>query len=433
MMPSEKMSNRKILYILLALLVAVAVWLYADMFGNNNGPQQAETTITDVPITYTGEDELADRGLMLMEEGTTASVDITLSGARMLIVQPDRDDIKLIADLSSVEKAGIQNIRYEVRFADNRFSTSMIDKPNSFYATVNVTELNSKTVDVICELVGNVAEGYSAGELQLSQKTLELRGQEEDIQDVSYVKVTLDIGEDAMETVSQDLTFQYYDAEDQLLEGTGIHPTESTIQVTMPIYVTKELQLVVDFVESAGARVSNLEYDIFPDTITVSGDAGVLRDIDSITLGQISLLDLLGSGATSHTFSIIIPEGCSNLSGVTRATLKADFKDITRAQVTTGKFTYSNLPSGKTVDILTQELTVSIFGTSADVAAVTGEDITVVADLSNYAIASGTYTVPAKIQVGGGGDIGVSGTYHVQITIQEETASDEPDPPPPEE
>ena len=51
MMPSEKMSNRKILYILLALLVAVAVWLYADMFGNNNGPQQAETTITDVPIT----------------------------------------------------------------------------------------------------------------------------------------------------------------------------------------------------------------------------------------------------------------------------------------------------------------------------------------------------------------------------------------------
>ena len=33
MMPSEKMSNRKILYILLALLVAVAVWLYADTGG----------------------------------------------------------------------------------------------------------------------------------------------------------------------------------------------------------------------------------------------------------------------------------------------------------------------------------------------------------------------------------------------------------------
>lgn len=435
-MLSEHMRNRKLIYILLALLVAVILWLYVDMFGNNGGPFMAQVTVTDIPIEYEGEDELADRGLMLMEENTTATVDLTFTGARMLVVTLDRDDIKITADLSAVETAGVQSIRYDISFADNRFSTGMIKKRSVSSATVNIMELNSKTVDVVCDLVGNVAEGYSAGQLQLSQETLEIRGQAEDIDPISYVKVTLDIGQDATETVSQSLDFEYYDASDQQLDGTDVHPTVDQIQVTMPVYVTKELTLVVDFREFAGAREENLNYTISPSTITVSGDAGQLRDIETITLGQFNLLDLLGSGASSHTFPIIIPEGCENLSGVTRATLEVEFKDMSRSQVTTENFSYVNLPEGKQAEILTQQMTVSIFGTSEDVAAVTGDNITVVADLSNFSEASGTYTVPATVRINTSGDVGVSGTYHVQVTIREEQETPEPENPdttPPEE
>lgn len=429
MMLSEHFRNRKLIYILLALLVSVILWLYVDMFGNNGGPFRAQVTVTDIPIEYEGEDELADRGLMLMDENTSATVDLTFTGARMLVVTLDREDIKITADLSTVETAGVQSIRYDIAFADNRFTTSMIEDRSIYSATVNVMELNSKTVDVVCDLVGNVAEGYSAGQLQLSQETVEIRGQAEDIDPISYVKVTLDIGQDATETVSQSLGFEYYDENDQLLESTGMHPTVDHIQVTLPVYVTKELTLVVDFRESAGARKDNLDYEIKPSTITVSGDAGLLRDIDTITLGQINLLDLLGSGASSHTFPIIIPEGCENLSGVTRATLEVEFKDMSRSQVTTDNFSYVNLPEGKQAEILTQQMTVSIFGTSEDVAAVSGDDVTVVADLSNFSEASGTYTVPATVQIGTSGDVGVSGTYHVQITIRADEETPEPENP----
>ena len=47
----------------------------------------------------------------------------------------------------------------------------------------------------------------------------------------------------------------------------------------------------------------------------------------------------------------------------------------------------------------------------------TGEDVTIVADLSDYAVASGTYMVPAQVEVDG--RVGVSGTYQVQIRIPE--------------
>ena len=165
---------------------------------------------------------------------------------------------------------------------------------------------------------------------------------------------------------------------------------------------------------------------IRPGIIAVSGEAGLLRGINSITLGKLDLMDLYSSDVKRHTFSIIVPEGCENLSGVTRATLEIDFADLERAHVTTERFQHINAPSGKQVTILTGSLNVSIFGTAEDVAAVTGEDITVTADLSSYSGASGTYNVPAVVEVNTPGDVGVSGTYQVQVTIQEETAP-EPD------
>ena len=423
-------SSRKILYILLALAVAVAMWLFVDVSGGG----EVERTITDIPITYVGEDALADRGLMLVDDGTSASVDLTLAARRSLVIQPDRDDVRITADLSDVTGAGVQSIPYDVSFADSRITSGMIEERSIRSATVTISELNRKTVDIICDLVGNVADGYSAGELQLSQTTLEIRGQEADIADVSYVKVTLDIGEDATATVSESLEFTYYDARGQVLDGAGMHPTVTSVEATLPVYVIKDLELAVDFEEAPGARAANLIYEISPATITVSGDAELLRGVEAITLGQVDLLDLLGSGAGTHTFSIIIPEGCRNLSGVTRATLTVEFRDMTRRQVTTRNFRCENLPEGRQAEIITQQMTVSIFGTAADTDAVLAEDVTVVADLTNFSGASGTYTVPATVQVDSAGDVGVSGTYHVQVTITDEgEVPAQPDPEAPQE
>lgn len=415
------MKKRKSLYMLLAVLVAVSIWIYVDEFGNNGGPRETETTITDIPVVYVGEEDLAERGLMLLPEETTTTMDLTVSGGRRQVAALSRDNLRVTVNLNSVDHAGLQTVAYSsITSTSRRFAQNMIVLRTPNIATVNIKELNSKIVDIRCELVGNLADGYTAGELVLSQTTLELRGQAEDIDPISYVKVTLDIGSDASESVTQQLEFSYYDANDQLVVNPNIRPTEETVQVTLPVFVTRELQLVVDFKESSGVRASNLNYEIKPSTIMVSGDASKLKGVDTIVLGELDLLNLLGSDARVHTYPIIIPDGCQNLSGVTRATLEVDFKDMARTQVVTDRFTYSNLPSGKHVEVLTEELEVTVFGTTEDVAAVTGEHLTVQVDLSNYAAALGTYTVPAVVTEKAPGDIGVAGTYQVQVTIRDE-------------
>lgn len=426
---NDELKKRKGVYLLLAVLAAVALWFYVDEFGNNGGPYETEVVITDIPITFVGEDGLADRGLMLLlDEETDTTLDLTLSGGRRQVVSLGRDDLRVTVNLNSVDRAGIQSLAPTITSTKRHFSRDMIDSQSPSITMVNIKELNSKTVEIRCELVGNLAEGCSAGELVLSQTTLDLRGQAADIDPVAYAKVTLDIGDNANETVTQKLEFSYYDSHDQLVVNPNIRPTVETVQATLPVFVTKELSLVVDFKESAGLRKSNLDYEIKPSTILVSGDASVLNRVDTIVLGEFNLLDLLGSGVSSHTYPIMIPDSCQNLSGVTRAALEIEFKDMARNQVITDRFAYTNLPDGKQVDILTQELGVTIFGTSEDVAAVTGGDISLEVDLSNYAAASGTYTVPATVRVETSGDIGVTGTYHLQVTIHERS----PEPPEPE-
>ena len=213
MMQNENKSPRKVVYILLSLLIAIGFWIYVDENGNNGSARLVQREVTDIPIEYIGEEQLAERGLMLLETGTSTTVDLTLEGARRPVTELDRSKIRILANLSEVSIAGIQTIGYSVTYSDGKFSGDAVKEIQRSIsrATVNISELSKKTVEVRCELVGNVADGYSAGQIQLSQESVEIRGQTADIEPVSYAKVTLNIGKDAVKSISEALVCQFYD------------------------------------------------------------------------------------------------------------------------------------------------------------------------------------------------------------------------------
>ena len=421
----EKKPTRKYLYILLAILSAVVMWIFVDELDHRT----VEKVFEDIPVTYVDTyDELSERGLMLVRgEGssTVETIDVKLEGRRSLMAYLDESDITVTVNLSEFDRVGNrQRATRTISYSDSKFNALKINSATTI--TVDIAELNRRTVDVRCEVIGNVAEGYSAGEVQLSHTEVELRGQTKDIDPVSYVKVSFDIGADAEESITQELTFQYYDRNDNLLNSEGIIPAVETVTAKLPVYVTKELPLVINYQEAPGARLSNTVRELTPSTITVSGDASQLKNVKNIVLGDIDLLDLTDEATRYETtFPIIIPDGCKNVSGVTRATLKIHFEDMGTTEMMAYQFDYENLPEGKTARILTEELTVRFFGTTKDINNLSEEDILVVADLSDYSAASGTYTVPATVTVTSGADVGVLGEYQVEARIQQ--VVDEPE------
>lgn len=421
----SNISKRKAFFIALSILVAVSIWIFVDV----SNARTTSVTVRDIPIEYVDEDSiLADRGLMLLEDGTDTTVDLELTGTRWNIALLDKTTIRIQANLTNVTSVGKQYVTYKIFYPDRNFNNRYtITDQDPITVTINVGELYSREVDVRCEIQGKVADGYTAGELQISPGILEIRGEQEMIDLVSYAKVVLSL-DDAETTVSEQLDYQFYDQNDQLLEKTGIHATADQVQVTLPVNVTKEVRLTMNFIQSPGAQLENVAYEIMPSTITVSGDAAQLKDIDTIVLDDFNLLSL-GMGTTEyhHVYAITVPEGCENLSGVTRATLNISFRDMTSATVTATEFQLENIPAGKDIDLLTQELAVTVFGPAAEVNAVTADSITVRVDLANLSAAAGSYTVPAAVEIGNN-NIGIAGTYQVRLTIREYQETPEPEP-----
>ena len=426
-MESDKAGRRRVIYLLLSVLVACGIWLFVDL----SSGQTVTWEYQDIPIEFSFESTLTDRGLMLVEEGTDLTIDLTLKGTRWLISSLDRSQIRVTASLLDVTTAGEQRVNWVVSYTDSRFGNDAIQTESASIrmATVNISELYSRTIDVSCELVGNVADSYSAGQVQLSHTEVEVRGLQEVIDPISYAKVTLDIGDSAVETVRRDLELQFYDRSGQLLDKADIHASVENIQATLPVFVTKELRLVVSFEETVGARLENTERSIEPETITVSGDATLLKNVETIKLADYKLSELGTTASENYTtnyYPIILPDGCQNLSGVTRAALRIRFKDMTSATVHTENISWLNLPEGRQVEFMTGSLAVKVFGTQADVSALTGEDISVQVDLSDYSAASGTYTIPALVSVSKG-DVGISGEYQIQVTIREGVTEEPPE------
>ena len=421
-MENKSIGMRKVLYLLLAFCVAAMIWFFVDMTND----KVVEREISGVPIVYTDEDTvLADRGLMLLEEGTDDGIDITVKGKRWDVSQMDSNSIRVIVELKNITASGTQKVPYQLSVVTRFNNRVEVTDRSISMATVNISELYSKQVEVKCELVGNVAEGYNAGQLQMSHSEIEIWGQQELIDQVAYAKVKLDIGS-ATGSISETLEVQYYTAEGEMLDSAGIRTTVERIQVSLPVFVTKELRLTMNYIDAPGARRRNMRAVLDPETIMVSGPAEVLRDRETIVLGDFDLLSV-GDTESTHTYGITVPDGCTNLSGVTRSTLTISYPDKTTARVMTENIRFDNAPEGKDLDVQTPGVMVTVFGTEADVSALSGENITLAADLSDYGSALGTYAIPAVVEIDSGGDIGVTGEYEIQVTIRE--LGDEPEPP----
>ena len=186
------------------------------------------------------------------------------------------------------------------------------------------------------------------------------------------------------------------------------------IQVTLPVFKVKDVPLTVNFVESAGSRLENYTWALSHSSITLSGDASQISSISELVLGTLALEDLRGQ--ETFTYDIPIPDDVNNLSGISTVTLTITAKDVETREVEALNFSYENFSGDHEVSILTSSLPVTLRGTAADIEAVTGQNVHVIADLSGISADSGSYTVPARIFVEGY-DLGAVGSYEVTVHI----------------
>ncbi len=409
-MVEKRMSEKanKILYVVLSLLLAVIFWLYVDTANGNT----MRRTFSNVPIDFIGaEDTLPSRGLML-SSGGDATLDLTLSGPRSIISNLRPGDIRAQVNLTGINAIGPYSLQWTLKTPDNVNNSDInVERSSKGTVSIQVTSLYSKDIPVSVSVTGNVQEPYvyMADRVVKEPASVTLSGMQDNVDPVASARVVVDIT-DATDTISQEYSYELLDADGNVLEVQDVRFSDQKVNVTVPIYMVKTLDLKVDLKESPGSRLANVKWDLQPNTITVTGDPLSLETIDEINLGEVDLSTLYSDDV--RELDIKLPAGCENSSGYKTTLLSIKFHGLT-----TRSFSVTNIQSVGTsesqrFDPITTVMDVVLRGPAEDLEQVTEEDIRIVVDLREINN-DGTIQPLATVLVDGYSEVGAVGTYTV--------------------
>lgn len=413
-------SRNKVLQVIASILVAVAIWVYVDV---EKAPERTKT-IRDIPVEFSGESTtLADKNLMLLS-GYDTTVDLTIKGTKRELVKINKDNVRLVASTSSIDSVGVHTLRWDVVYPDGVQSSALsVDWASKYKVTVTVGELYTKEVPVNCVVTGTVADGYFTGETVLDPTTLVLRGQRDDLLNVAYAKLTVDIS-DATRSVIQTESVQLYDNDDNPVDNSNIRTNASLIQAKVPVLTTKEVSLAVELSGVPGSAGQSIKTTITPSSVRLIGEADVLESINEIVLATLYIEDL--DIWQQNSYVVTAPDGTWLANSNEVATVEITMEGIEEKTVTVDTFSYTNVPSGLYAEVL-DTLDVRLWGLSEELAELEADAITATADLSSVT-ETGSCRVPVTVTISGYRDVAVKGSYEVTVYVTDTQPEPEPEP-----
>lgn len=408
----SKLFENKIFWAVVSLLAALFIWVYVT--GTQEEP--IELSFNNVEVVFTGEDTLqASRGYVI-NNISTETVSVKISGTRRNIGSLSASDIKATIDVSLISQTGTITQYYTLTYPDGVDADAVsIVSSNPSVISFNVTRMSTKQVPVEVQFKGSTAEGYIAGEVEYEPKTITISGPESEHEQIDHVYAEIG-GDELTMTRTADVPFVLMDKSGNELSSDGFEFDVSTINVTIPISMMKEVSLYVQCIYGAGATEENTSIEIEPSTITISGDTSVVSGINRIDIATIDLTDF--ALTLQDTYAIPLQNGVENVSGVTKAEVTIEIQGVSTKQFTVTNFNYTGLPDGYYVEeIITQNLEVKVRGAQDVLDQIQSSNLRAVADLSEVT-QTGIMYVPVKVELDGFTNAGAVGEYMIAIRIR---------------
>ena len=423
----KKITSSRILYIVLACILSVILWLYVASYVNTD----MEAELTGLEINYVGGDDILRDRKLLVTEKDQQSVSFTMMGKRNVISAINKDEVQVSVDLTDIRRPGEYERVYTVTFPDSiKEDAVLIVKRSPESVTVNIDNLLTRPIEVRGDFEGSVQEGYMQEPITYEPATVMVSGPEEIISHISCAHVVLD-RENLNRTVTGTVSYTLLDYEDKPVDLQELSVDVTEVKYTIPIVMVKDVVLTVDLIEGGGAKETNAVVDIRPNVLTLTGDAELLQGINRITLGAIDLASFEQSYTV--TYPIPLPNGAENLSGDKEATVTVSIRGLKVRSIITTNITFINVSEGYVANPITQYKEIVIRGPAEIVDLVEPGNIQVVGDLGEYGNAVGRYSVPTSVYITGYSEAGVIGSsYNVVVSLEPEPEIP-PEPPEPTE
>ncbi len=409
----KKILDSRILYAVLAIIIAVALWLYVSSLDGN----EETHTISNIPVQFEGLETLESKGLMIVGEAPTVSLRLTAPFSSFTDL--DKDSITVTVDVSRIDEASEYTMGYTVTYPSSVSNSVSEESRTPTNVTFSVVRYTSREIDLKGSFQGSVEDGYLAGDSDdfiFSPSTITVSGQENLVNQISYAQVIV-TGDNFTETIGGEYQYQLMSNSGEVLDGLNVDCSVDSVYVTFPIWATAEIPLSVNFIDGGGIKQENVIYEIDHSSIMISGDKSDVSAISQIELEPIDLAEVHNGDVITR--KIPLTNELNNLSGFTEVNITIHITGVQSKSLETNNISCSNVPDGWMAELITQAITVEVRGPQEEIESITSENIRVVVDLSEVNHASGQYSISAKVYLDSvGADAGVVGSdYKVVVSM----------------
>ncbi|MBR2047566.1 MAG: hypothetical protein IJ960_03125 [Oscillospiraceae bacterium] len=398
--------------IFLSLAVAFGLWLYVVTTVST----EQERSFSNVQVVLEGESILRERNLMIISD-TDFSVRVTLKGSRQDLNNLNSSNLTLISNLSGIYDPGEYQLGYSVGYPGNIPSgaVTVMNKEPSFVKVV-VAEKISRNIPVRVEYVGNASDGFIVDKVNavLEQEYVTITGPRETVEAIDHAYIEVDCTE-STQTIIESYRFELRDKDSQPVDAAMITTNVEQVRVTVPVFMTKRIPLVMTVNPGGGATEETAKISIEPQYIDVVGSESALKDLEEWVLGTLNLADI--GDTTERTYPIVLPQGVTEMNAISEALVNISFPDLAKREIVITNIQIHNVPEGMAAELLTKQFTITVRGPRSLVNQISAEDILVQIDLTGV---ENTAAVEAKISFRAEyAEVGVVGKYSVNVRVDE--------------
>lgn len=381
--------------LLMALLFAVILWAYINSGSSDIVIQE----INNVPVTFTGTDELASRNLVILDS-RTYYVNLRIKGSDRNLNNVNRSEISAEIDLSTITQKGPQNMKVIVRGLSNSVILETV--------TPSTIQLNVDSIEEIQWDVSVITDGRPAGDYAvISAKTtdkVQISGPSELLSQAEKVVANVNvqgISEDSVQHVSVNAV----DGNGEVISEVSCTP--SVVDVDVVLGKTKEVEVIAPSTTgqlTAGFQVTKVSVD--PAVKTVGAKEDVLATITSLPMEAIDV-----SGASkdiTQEVNLKLPDGASFLDDSDNKVLvTVTIEPVIERNFSVTNVEVRNLKEGLTVAKMKDaSVSVKLTGVSSELSDLDLSEISAYVDLSGKE--KGEHSVDIKIDSPKGKVVSVS-------------------------
>lgn len=410
---TKKLYDSKVFWMIVSLLCSLVMWAYVSSLDTTD----KEITFSGISVEFRGQEELlADRSLSIASVDTE-TVSIVVRGERSNITKLKSSDIKAVIDVSNITQPNEMTWAYRLEFPDY-VDPNDITVVRKSPEAINFTVVRNakKTVEVKGSFEGTIAEGCVAEEFVFEPGFIVIEGPEASIEKIDHAWVTFGKDQTIDSTYVEESDYTLMDAGGKPCSRDGLMLSAEKVTATQPILKSKEVPLRVNLISGGGITAANCTVSIDPQTIKIAGDSRIVDDLEFIEIGTIDLSSF--ASGYEHVFAIKLEDGMQNLTGVSEAKVTVEVAGTHTKTFTATNISCRGVSSGYHATIDTREVEVTLRALSSDVLdKIKADDISVIADLSDYGTTTGQVIVNAKVQVSGHDNVGAIGDVKVTVTI----------------